>query len=144
MLLADAAQAVGGKLYILGGGWSVCGPAPTPMAIGLKIEVPWDRANASHTWQLDLRDGDGIAIDLPDPEGELQPVQVGGTFEVGRPPGLKPGTGIDFTLAINFGPLPLPPGQIYEWILKIDDETEDEWRLTFQTRRDDTEFVAGN
>ena len=26
MMLADAAQAVEGKLYILGGGWSVTGP----------------------------------------------------------------------------------------------------------------------
>jgi len=25
MLLADAAQTVGGKLYILGGGWTICG-----------------------------------------------------------------------------------------------------------------------
>ena len=40
MLLADAAQAVNGKLYILGGGWSVAGPDPTPMAIALKMEVP--------------------------------------------------------------------------------------------------------
>jgi len=26
MMLADAAQAVNGKLYIMGGGWSVMGP----------------------------------------------------------------------------------------------------------------------
>ena len=33
MLLADAAQQLGGKLYILGGGWSVTGPQPAPSAI---------------------------------------------------------------------------------------------------------------
>jgi hypothetical protein len=30
MLLADAAQAVDGKLYILGGGWTITGPDPIP------------------------------------------------------------------------------------------------------------------
>src|SRR5712692_6126152 len=54
MLLADAAQAVNGKLYILGGGWSVTGPAPSPSAIALKIEVPWDEANTRHKLTLDL------------------------------------------------------------------------------------------
>ena len=28
MLLADSAQAIEGKLYILGGGWSITGPDP--------------------------------------------------------------------------------------------------------------------
>ena len=28
ILLADAAQAVEGKLFVLGGGWSVTGPEP--------------------------------------------------------------------------------------------------------------------
>ena len=32
LLLADAAQAAEGKLYVLGGGWSVTGPGPAPMA----------------------------------------------------------------------------------------------------------------
>src|SRR3989304_5729195 len=45
MLLADAAQAIGGKLYILGGGWSVTGPHPTAAAIAPQIEGPWDEAN---------------------------------------------------------------------------------------------------
>jgi hypothetical protein len=43
MLLADAAQEAAGKLYILGGGWSVTGPQMPPMAIALKIDVPWLR-----------------------------------------------------------------------------------------------------
>ena len=51
LMLADSAQAVEGKLYILGGGWSLVGPEPTPMAIALKIEVPWDETNRRHTWR---------------------------------------------------------------------------------------------
>ena len=46
-MLADAAQAVEGKLYILGGGWSVTGPEPSASAIAAYIQVPWDRTNVS-------------------------------------------------------------------------------------------------
>ena len=44
MMLADSAQAVAGKLYILGGGWSMTGPAATPSALAIKFEVPWEAA----------------------------------------------------------------------------------------------------
>ena len=59
MLLADSAQEVGGKLYILGGGWSITGPEPLPMAIALKLEVPWDRTNEQHSLLLEFLDEDG-------------------------------------------------------------------------------------
>ena len=44
ILLADSAQAINGKLYILGGGWSIADPGPVVMALAMKIEVPWDQA----------------------------------------------------------------------------------------------------
>ena len=44
MMLADSAQVSEGKLFILGGGWSVTGP-PAPSAIALHVEVPWDQTN---------------------------------------------------------------------------------------------------
>lgn len=133
MLLADAAQTSEGKLYILGGGWSVCGPGPTPMALALKIDVPWDETNRSHKWELGLFDADGHEVKLETPEG-LQAVKVAGEFEVGRPPGLTRGTSIDLPIAISTGPLPLPPGGRYVWKLTIDGETDDSWQLSFNTR----------
>ena len=39
MLLCDSAQVADGKLYILGGGWSMTGPDPVPSAVALKIDV---------------------------------------------------------------------------------------------------------
>jgi len=54
-------------------------------------------------------------------------------FEVGRPAGLKPGTPLDFPVAVNSGPLPLEPGR-YEWRLTIDGEADDDWRLPFSVR----------
>ena len=46
MLLCDAAQVADGKLFVLGGGWSLTGPDPMPSAIALKIDVGWHEAEA--------------------------------------------------------------------------------------------------
>jgi hypothetical protein len=42
LLLADAAQAVEGKLYLLGAGWRFIGPAPQPTALACLFEVDWN------------------------------------------------------------------------------------------------------
>lgn len=133
MLLADAAQVADGKLYILGGGWSVTGPNPVPSAIAIKIEVPWDQANKRHLWELVLVDSDGTPTMLGGTEGPLT-LQFGGEFEVGRPPGLPEGTPLDSTIAIGLGPLPLLAGRAYTWRLRIDGRTSPDWELRFLTR----------
>ncbi|MGI9120008.1 MAG: DUF6941 family protein [Acidimicrobiales bacterium] len=133
MLLADAAQAVGGKLFILGGGWSVIGPGPAPMAIAMKIDVPWDQTNQRHRWVLDLVDQDAQPIVVTTPEGE-RPVRISGDFEVGRPAGLAQGTPIDLPLAISVGPIPLPPGSRCVWQLSIDGQADPAWTLAFDVR----------
>jgi hypothetical protein len=133
MLLCDAAQAIGGKLYILGGGWSVTGPAPVPSAVALYIQVPWDRSHEQHTFKLELLDADGNAVMTAGPDGE-QPVALEGGFETGRPPGVRPGTPLDVSLAVNVPPLPLAPNGRFEWRMTIDGEARDEWRLAFSTR----------
>ncbi|GIU85128.1 MAG: hypothetical protein KatS3mg008_1903 [Acidimicrobiales bacterium] len=129
MLLADAAQVADRKLYILGGGVSLVGPAPTPMALAILIRVPWDRANEVHDWKVELLDEDFSPVMAND-----RPVLVGGTFEAGRPPGLQPGTPLDVPLAINFGPVALPPGRRYTWRFSIDDTSEEGWRVSFSVR----------
>jgi hypothetical protein len=133
LLLADAAQAAGGKLYILGGGWSITGPGPSTCALALKVEVPWDQANQRHRFELSLVDEDGRQVILPSDQGE-RPIDINGEFEVGRPPGLLPGTPIDYVLAVNFASVPFPPGRRLEWRLSIDGRTEDDWRVGFTTR----------
>src|SRR5438046_233539 len=110
ILLADAAQAVDGKLYILGGGWSIVGPMVLPYAIAIKIEVPWDMANRTVKWLLSLLDADGKQVTTATPTGD-EPVRVDGQFEVGRPPGLVPGTPLDVVFALQVAPIPLAPGR---------------------------------
>jgi hypothetical protein len=99
MMLADAAQQVGGKLYVLGGGWSTTGSPTPPMAVAIKIEVPWDRTS------------------------DVRPVEVTGELEVGRPAGLPDGTPLDAPLVVSFGPMPLESGR-YEWRLEIEEFVE--------------------
>src|SRR4051794_19704342 len=93
LLLADHAQVAEGKLNLLGGGWNITGPDPTPFAIALLIDVPWDRTNEDHRFLLELVDQDGQPVLVETPEGE-KPLVVEGGFEVGRPPGLKRGTAL--------------------------------------------------
>jgi Family of unknown function (DUF6941) len=133
MMLADAAQAVAGKLYVLGGGWSIVGPEPMPMAIALKIDVPWDSANRRHTLRLVLVDDDDQPVVVPTPTGE-RAVELSADFEVGRPPGTKPGTDLDVVFGVNILPMPLKTDSRYVWRCHIDDQTREEWQVRFTTR----------
>ncbi|MGD0811965.1 MAG: hypothetical protein ABSA91_19990 [Acidimicrobiales bacterium] len=108
LLLADFAQVSEGKLNIIGGGWSVTGPVPAQSAVAVKIEVPWDQANKRHHVVLELKDEDGHPVLLPTPPGDvLKPVRVDAA---------------------------LTPGKRYTWELSIDDETHEDWRVTFSVR----------
>jgi hypothetical protein len=135
MLLADYAVVSDGKLTIVGGGWSQTGPEAAPFGIALLIQVPWDQSNTPHSFTVELLDADGVPVVLEGPEDE-QAVAFGGEFEVGRPPGLKPGTPLDFPVAMNSTPLPLEPGR-YEWRLTIDGQARQDWSLPFTVRSEE-------
>jgi hypothetical protein len=137
MLLADYAVVSDGKLTIVGGGWSQTGPEPSAFGIGLLIQVPWDLANTVHSFSVELLDADGGAVAFEADENGDNPVAFGGEFEVGRPPGLKPGTPLDFPVAVNSTPLPLEPGR-YEWRLTIDGESRADWTLPFTVRAEES------
>ena len=132
MMLADYAAVADGKVTIVGGGWSLTGPQPTPFAIAGKIEVPWHQTNVKHQLKLELLDADGTSVPV---EGGV-PLVVNVEFEAGRPPNIKPGTSIDFPFALFFPPQPVPPGGQYVWQASIDGETRDEWSLVFTMRPD--------
>jgi len=129
VLLSDFAQVSEGKLYVLGGGWTLCGPGLFQHALAIKVEVPWDEGNRQHRLEGALFDED------------MHPVRVGpertearfdGTFEAGRPAGLPAGTFLDFMLAVNIGPMELPPGKAYHWSISIDGK--EVRRARFRTR----------
>ena len=47
LLLCDFAEAVNGKLYVMGGGWNILfAPGqPVTMSVAAVLAVPWDRTN---------------------------------------------------------------------------------------------------
>jgi hypothetical protein len=133
LFLADDATVTEGKLNVLGGGWNATGPGPVPFAIAGIIEVPWQMTNQQHLMRLELIDLDGNAV-MVDGQNGSEPVLISGPFEVGRPPGVRPGSYQPWPFAINSAPLPLRPGSHFEWRLSIDGQTNEDWRLAFSTR----------
>jgi hypothetical protein len=132
LLLADAAQAVGGKLYILGGGWSTI-LAGAPFAIAVKVDVPWSEGTKTHKLRLELVDSDGNPFEVPTSDGEGEPLAVEQDFCTGIPPNVKVGTPLDYTYTFTAVGMPLEPNMRYEWRLSIDGESNPDWRLAFNT-----------
>jgi hypothetical protein len=118
LILCDAAVADPGtgKVHMLGAGWSVIGSPLPPHAIAALIKVPWDRANTQLPLKLQLFGPDG-PLQVEGPEGPVA-IASEGAIEVGRPPGIAPGSLLDASFVLNVGPLPLPPGR-YEWRLTL-------------------------
>jgi hypothetical protein len=83
LLLADRAEAINGKLYMLGGAWERIGVVDFSqslvISVALGILVPWSATNQNHTLTLEIRDADGQPI----------PFKVEATFVAGRPPFLN-------------------------------------------------------
>jgi hypothetical protein len=126
LLLCDHVQEVAGKLYVLGGGWSIYRGSPVTMGLAVKISVPWEAANIPHDFAARLVTEDGLDPVLPGAEGEPAPARIefNGRFESGRPAGLAPGSDLDAPIAVNLAGLPLGPGR-YEWQVAIDETIVD-------------------
>jgi hypothetical protein len=133
LMLADAVQVADGKLYILGGGWTVTGPQPTPAGIAIKIEVSPPEFDRNHHWELFLEDADGQLVMLDTPEGP-QSVEVRGDFSATTPLDALPGTSVVVPMGINFGPIPLPPAHRFTWRLVIDGDSLEGSTVSFSTR----------
>ena len=118
MLLCDSAQAVGGKLYVLGGGWTMLAKVQprARMSLAVKLSVPWSRANEKIHVEAVLITDQGAEV-MAD---EDQPVRAEGDLELGRPAGLRAGTPLDATFVMDFEGLDLDVGG-YVWELKVND-----------------------
>jgi hypothetical protein len=100
LILADAAQVVGAKLYLLGGGWdrltvNRAFPVDQRCALALSIIVPWNETNQKHSFEVEIISEDNTT------EETKSLVKVGGQFEVGRPPGIRQGQEQRFQLALD-------------------------------------------
>ena len=137
LLLADAAEAVNGKVSALGAGWSVIGTPSPPLSLVVIIDVPWDQTNQKHKLEIDLLDADGKPVSFEQGPGDepLPAIHIEAEFETGRPPGVPAGTPLRHSLTVAMGPgMPLKAGEKYEFHMKIDGEHIDSWLATFLVR----------
>ncbi len=130
-LLADAVQAVRGKLFVLGGGWDtlwVAGfPARHPsLAIGLRLRVPVSYEADSLKLSVELQDADGKAL-LPRP--------LGSTIRIPKNP-VQPSNTTDFGLvrSFTFNNLPFESEGAYSFVISVDDAPVSRLRFNVRAR----------
>ncbi len=115
LMLAYSAQAVDGKLYILGGAWNMLRfpqfPASLIVGIAVAIDVDWNETNQRHHLDIHFEDADG---------NEMEP-RIGADFEAGRPPGAIAGAELRIVLAVN-GPLAIPAAGTYAAVAMVGGE----------------------
>jgi hypothetical protein len=133
MMLADSAQLVHGKLYVLGGGWDACTSACFASVVVL-VRVPWYECNKKHRWELILEDADGMPIVVRDEKGSIAPIRLEAPFELGRPPGVSEGAQLNLPIVVNLPPLSLTEGVRYAWRFLINGEGHSDWMLSFMVR----------
>ena len=85
LILADFAQVVGNKVYVMGGGWDTFWvhtgfPIQHRFSVAVAFSVPWNETNQSHPFEIEIADEDGNTHQ-----------KIGGQLEIGRPAGIPPG-----------------------------------------------------
>jgi hypothetical protein len=122
LLLADFAESDtgSGKVHIIGAGWSMTGPTPSPHAVVGFIQVPADRVQEGPIrFTVRLVDHAGQLVEVPGPAG-MQRLEVSGQVEMQVPDDWDHSTELQATFSANFMGLALQPGQSYTWSLEID------------------------
>lgn len=119
LLIANHAEAINGLLYLSGAGWMDMframppkgQPAPSNhFGVAITILVSWNETNRKYhlTVRLETEDSKEVA-------------KVEADAEMGRPPGLTPGTDLRAVVAINFD-LQFPSAGGYRIVGQIGDE----------------------
>lgn len=118
-ILADRAEAVNGKLYIMGGAWDrqfvVDFKQPVFVSFAIGIRVPWNATNQDHKLRLTIESADGKPV-----EGFL--LEAG--FVAGRPPWAKQGESQRALLAIPVVPVMFPGPGSYLAKANVDDSID--------------------
>ena len=95
LLLADRAEVLNGKLYMMGGAWDRRQirdiDSPVSLTIVVGVLVPWNLTNEPHR----------LAVLVEDEDGTLVPPEVEVTVNVGRPVDATQGQSFRATAVIN-------------------------------------------
>jgi hypothetical protein len=130
-LLADSVVVAEGKLYVQGGGWNMLFTPVLPVrhpriGLGLVMRIPYQLAdNMPKRFALSLEDADGNRVSLgeapPSPSGPGAKVTtIEGSFTVGRPAGVEPGSDQYLPLAANIDGLMIERAGTYVFRFSVD------------------------
>src|SRR5690349_6227623 len=116
LILADSAQVVGGKLFLLGGGWDVLTvntdfPLNKRCAVAASFRVPWNDTNTPQD----------IEIEICTEDRRDTLIKANGQIEVGRPPGIPEGSVQRAQIAADMA-LTFPGPGTYEIVARINGE----------------------
>ena len=136
-LVADAVQAVAGKLYVIGGGWDTLFvrsfPARHPtMGIGMRIRVPWSHID-EFSLSVDLVDEDGASL--------FQGRALSQRIRINRSPAMPAGADMGIVRAFTLNNLAFPKEGGYAFPISVDDVEVS--RLRFRLRRRPQPPTAG-
>ena len=121
VILSDYAQAVDGKLNLIGGGWNLHHAREYPsnllLGLGIGVLVPWSETNREHELHFEIRKSEGAMV-----------MKGQGKYNVGRDVATPVGMTQRVTLGIS-APLQLQEEGTYEIIVTT---TGKEKRVTFE------------
>jgi len=110
-MIADGAHAVGGRLYVLGGGIAAVIVGQPHAVFGI-LEVDYLEATRPHDVCLQLLDSEHepvIAVPSPESPEEGQPIKMGPIkIDTGIPAGHPVGVNLPLSFAMSFPPC-VPP-----------------------------------
>ncbi|MFL6162240.1 MAG: DUF6941 family protein [Jatrophihabitantaceae bacterium] len=118
MMIADYAEAVNGKLYMMGAGWSDALASPDGLVdcyVAVTFAFTPDEVRSKHTLEIRLVDSEDGQVKINGRE-----VMHGGTFVVGPVSEATKATAVVSNLAAQFKGLPLGSGA-YAFVLTVDD-----------------------
>ena len=122
LMIADAAEVLGNKLYVIGGGWNRLSvpsfPVTKQLGIALAFNCPWSETNEKHQFEIEIATDDAQTLK-----------KASGQLEVGRAPGIVQGSDQRVQIAANVTIEFKEPGN-YLVISRLDGE--DKRRVVFQ------------
>lgn len=122
LIPADYVELVGGKLYLMGGGWDILTvnqalPLSQNLGVAASFKVGWNETNERHTVEIEVANERGESL-----------AKIAGTMEVGRPPGIARGQDQRAQVAGN---LPLEIRELGTYTITARIEGQEEGKTPF-------------
>jgi hypothetical protein len=111
LILADAAEIVAGKLYLMGGGWDMLSvpqfPATKQTGLAASFNIPWNDTNHKHAVEIEILTQDGVTV-----------AKLDVNLEAGRPAGIPVGSDQRVQIAANL-PLEFKAAGVFAIVSRV-------------------------